>query len=174
MLHWLLRQVASVLLPGTRLTLAGAAEVASAADLCVDVVWALEVWPACGVARRVCPCCCSMPLPRPSWLQQHSAGDAGKGSSHIAGGVPLPQASLGLVLPTLLVWREQLAAARRHAARHPGTAAEAELAGSAYERLCAPVLETADAFGGAAVPTVLGALAGYVASLLVREAWYEA
>lgn len=109
-------------------------------------------------------------------MQAVAAAQAGRGrtlqATHVAAsGAPL-QASLGLVLPTLLVWRAQLSAARRHAARHPGTAAEAELARSAYERLCAPVLEMADAFGGAAVPTVLGALAGYVASLLVREARY--
>ncbi len=42
-LHWVLRQVASFCLPGTRLTLHGAAEALDAAGLCVDVVWALEV-----------------------------------------------------------------------------------------------------------------------------------
>ena len=49
-LHWALRQVASVLLLGTRLVLAGAADAASTADLCVDVVWALEVG-AAGAGR---------------------------------------------------------------------------------------------------------------------------
>ena len=42
-LHWVLRQLASFCLPGTRLTLLGAAEALDAAGLCVDVVWALEV-----------------------------------------------------------------------------------------------------------------------------------
>lgn len=42
-LHWVLRQVASFLLPGTRPTLLGAAQALDAGGLCVDVVWALEV-----------------------------------------------------------------------------------------------------------------------------------
>lgn len=42
-LHWVLRQVASFLLPGTRPILLGAAQALDASGLCVDVVWALEV-----------------------------------------------------------------------------------------------------------------------------------
>lgn len=78
------------------------------------------------------------------------------------------------MLPTLLVWRAQVSAARRHAARHASTVAAAqELAGSMYERLCAPVLQEVDYFGGAVVAAPLAALAGYVAALLVREAMYN-
>lgn len=97
------------------------------------------------------------------------------------------QASLGFVLPTLLVWRQQLRAARAHAqrqrqrqplnaARAPGgladgrelAAADAELARCEYARLCQPVLEAVDAYGGCAVPVAVAALAGFVAATLVR------
>ncbi len=75
------------------------------------------------------------------------------------------------MLPTLLTWRIQVAALRRHAARQPfPDAARQALAGSMYERLCAQVLREVDSVGGAAVAAPLAALAGYVASLLVREA----
>lgn len=87
-----------------------------------------------------------------------------------AGLPPCAQASVGFVLPTLITWRAQLRAARRYAERRPGADADRQLAGSAYERVCAPVLELADLYGGAAVPTALAALLGYVAALLVREA----
>lgn len=81
------------------------------------------------------------------------------------------QFSLGFVAPTLILWRAQVSAARRHAARQPlPDDATVALAGSVYERLCARVLHQVDDFGGAAVAAPLAALAGYVASLLVREA----
>lgn len=81
------------------------------------------------------------------------------------------QFSLGFVAPTLVLWRAQVSAARRHAARQPlPDAATETLAGSVYERICARVLHQVDDFGGAAVAVPLAALAGYVASLLVREA----
>lgn len=84
------------------------------------------------------------------------------------------------MLPTLLLWRAQLRAARRFAATQPdGAAATAqlELAGSAYERLCAPVLEAVDGLGGpgmpaalsAAVPVVVAGVLGFAASTLARD-----
>lgn len=73
------------------------------------------------------------------------------------------------MLPTLLVWRAQLRAARHHAASHPGERVQRELAASAYERLCAPVLEAVDDVGGPAVPAALAAVLGFVASTLARD-----
>ena len=85
------------------------------------------------------------------------------------------QCSLGLVLPTLLVWQAQLQAVhaleQREHSRRGGEAREpaATLDGSQYAWLCRPVLQAAEAFGGWLVPLAGAALVGFVAALLVQS-----
>jgi hypothetical protein len=76
--------------------------------------------------------------------------------------------SLGLVLPTLVVWRAQLQAARGFVAeqRDGGSrrCAEWRLQCSPYTRLCQPALEAADVFGWAGT-TLLAALWSFLAAV---------
>lgn len=107
---------------------------------------------------------------------------------------PLPalQASLCFVLPTILLWRQQLHAAREYAGQQQRQeqraqraqrtqrqpldhrpdgmpAAEAELQACQYTRLCKPVLEAVDACpGGWLVTVALAALAGFVTATVAR------
>ena len=102
------------------------------------------------------------------------------------------QVSLGYVLPTLMVWQGQVAAAREWAAataeqqlqaappspraaaeRRPAaplSAAHAELQRSWYTRVCVPVLAVADGCpGGWGVCVFLsGMIGGYLAAVLVE------
>lgn len=85
------------------------------------------------------------------------------------------QASLCWALPTLLLWRWQVAALRRwvdvqRRAGGPvdGTDAAAEVQRSLYGRLCEPVLRFMDAIGGTPVAVALAALFGFVAALHVQ------
>lgn len=85
------------------------------------------------------------------------------------------QASLGFVLPTLLVWRAQLGAARRYVGGRAHTdgvrgaeQAEAELRRSQYTWVCAPVLRAAHMWGWA-VNTALAALLGFGAAVLWQQ-----
>lgn len=84
------------------------------------------------------------------------------------------QVSLGLVLATLLLWRQQLRELQRLAARKAqvseAAAAEAseELLRSPFVRLCEPTLRLADAYGTWAVPVGFAALAAFIAALLGR------
>lgn len=85
------------------------------------------------------------------------------------------QASLGLMLATLLVWQQQVREARRLAVRKAqlsaaaAAEAEAELACSPYARICAPVLEAAGAFGTYAVPILGAVLASFIAAMIVQQ-----
>lgn len=85
---------------------------------------------------------------------------------------------MGLVLPTLLVWRAQLQAAhaleqrQQERSRRAGEAREPAptLEGSQYAWLCLPVLQAAEAFFGSwLVPLTGAALVGFVAALLVQS-----
>ena len=83
------------------------------------------------------------------------------------------QASLGWALPTLLLWRVQVAALRRwvHVQRSAGGPiagehAAAEVRGSLYGRCCEPVLRSVDGMGGTPVAVALAALLGFVSALL--------
>lgn len=88
---------------------------------------------------------------------------------------PLVKASLGFVLPTIAVWTAQLRAARKYAEQYPGTDAARQLRASQYERVVAPLLDVATgSIGGAAVPTVLAALGGYLASVFARQYLFDA
>ena len=71
------------------------------------------------------------------------------------------------MLPTLLLWRSQLRAAREWAAEQNTAQAADELAASEYEWLCAPALDGAAYWGGGwTVALGLSALLGFVAALL--------
>jgi len=102
---------------------------------------------------------------------------------------PCMQAALAFTLPTLLAWRVQLRAARRCPAlaaaqqqqlqqqQQPGRATGGASSGpssvdweraverSQYERICAPVLDAVDAYGGLPLAVALAAVAGFVAAL---------
>lgn len=86
----------------------------------------------------------------------------------------LLQVSLGLMLATLLAWRQQLREAQEvaaHKARlseEAAVEARAELLRSPYVRFCEPALEVAGIYGTWAVPLGLAALAAFIAALLVR------
>ncbi len=70
----------------------------------------------------------------------------------------LLQATLGLLLPTLLVWRGQVRAAEKWASEQAPEHAEAtrlELERSPYMRLCQPALDAAGTFGWAATAVLL-------------------
>ena len=81
------------------------------------------------------------------------------------------QCSLGLMLPTLLVWRAQLRAVhaleQRRRQRRSRAAAPA-LQGSQYAWLCQPLLQGAEACGWL-VPLAGAALVGFVAALVVQS-----
>lgn len=100
------------------------------------------------------------------------------------------QISLGLVLPTLMLWRAQCQAAqqwvaeqqareqprarrrRLHPGRQPPTVAEMELAASQYATVAAPVLQAAQAFpGGWLVLPPVAAMLAWVAAVLTRTKW---
>ena len=80
------------------------------------------------------------------------------------------QLSIGLVLPTLLVWRAQLATARRlcqedaPAGPH-GESLQREFERSSYARLCQPALRAAG-LAGWWLPLLVAALVGYQAGRL--------
>ena len=79
----------------------------------------------------------------------------------------MSQAALGLVLPTLLVWRLQVDFARQWAAQQAAAGCDpsSELQRSAYARLCGPALAAAGAFGWP-FTLLLVAGAAFVAALL--------
>lgn len=87
---------------------------------------------------------------------------------------PSCQASLGLVLATLLTWRQQAREARRIAAckarlsDEAAAEAAAELLRSPYLRVSEPVLRAAGTFGTWVVPVGCAALAAFIASLVAR------
>lgn len=83
-----------------------------------------------------------------------------------------PQDSLCWVLPTLLLWRLQVAALRhwvevqrRVGGPLAGAAAAAEVQHSLHGRLCEPVLRCVDATGGTPVAVLLAAVFGFTAAL---------
>ena len=113
------------------------------------------------------PTCCCLPICR--WLPTF---------------LLLLQASVGLMLPTLMVWRAQLELARRHASGQRGqrrareggphrpaqhdqsmAEAEAELASSEYGQVCLPVMQAAAGYGFAVI-IGLAALLAFAAALM--------
>lgn len=116
-----------------------------------------------------------------------SAADASSACQQCVSVVWFLQVSIGYALPTLLVWRAQLQAARKWAEeqgareaprqprRRPGelsTVVEMELASSQYATVCSPALQLARSFPGG-TPTVV-AVAGmfaWLAAVLLRAKW---
>lgn len=91
--------------------------------------------------------------------------------------VPAPrlQACLGLVLGTLLVWRQQVREVRRLAVLKAQLSAEAEALAAAellcspYIRICQPVLAAASLYGSWAFPLAGTAIFSMIASFLVLQ-----
>ena len=133
--HRVLRNVASVLLLGTREPLRAVAEAYTSAQQCTVVAWTLQI-------------------------------------------------SLGLVLSTLLLWRQQLWAARKETQRRQQLweaqltrqqpddlaavrdAVVRDYRRSQYARVCTPVIAAAGTFGTWVVPVLGVALAGFVGATL--------
>lgn len=131
----MLRNVASVLLLGTREPLRAVAEAYTSAQQCTVVAWTLQI-------------------------------------------------SLGLVLSTLLLWRQQLWAARKETQRRQQLweaqltrqqpddlaavrdAVVRDYRRSQYARVCTPVIAAAGTFGTWVVPVLGVALAGFVGATL--------
>lgn len=103
------------------------------------------------------------------------------------------QISVGLVLPTLVVWQAQMELARQYASgqlaqrrrwggrgqrgasppQHDDRAAQAELACSEYSTVCLPVLQSAAACGWAVI-LGLSALLTFVAAVVWQSKWAAA
>lgn len=137
--------------------LSGAAEQLSAEQHCTAVAWSLQassavVHPPLNLANA--PACLHT-------VALHNVP--------IIHALSPAQLSIGLMLPTLLVWRAQLSAARRLCQDAPSgpqrLALQREYEHSMYCRLCQPVLH-AVGLGGWWVPMLAAALGGYQAGRL--------
>lgn len=86
-----------------------------------------------------------------------------------------PQACLGLVLSTLLVWRQQVREVRRLAllksqlSPQAEARAAAELLRSPYTRICQPTLAAASLYGSWAFPLAGTAIITLIVSFLVLQ-----
>lgn len=84
------------------------------------------------------------------------------------------QIGLGLVLATLLTWRQQLHAAYELAVRkaqqsnEDAVEAREELLRSPYVRVCDPALKLAGIYGTWAVPVALAGLFAFIAALALQ------
>lgn len=189
--YWVLQQLTSVLCLGSRSALEDAADSSSDCDKCVAVAWAMQVRWSKGGGLSLC-------LLLLKAARRPGAHDAPAGWPRQCA-LRLPpcrrplchaQLSVGLVLPTLLVWSAQLNAAKEWAMRQQATTLQqqqrhgrargpltfdrahpadklAVVRHSQWGQVCDPVLQAAAACpGGWLVALPATAILGFVVAVV--------
>lgn len=109
-----------------------------------------------------------------TWLTLEAASDESGPIQKCAAMAWLLEIGLGLVLATLLTWRQQLHAAYELAVRkaqqsnEDAVEAREELLRSPYVRVCDPALKLAGIYGTWAVPVALAGLFAFIAALALQ------